>query len=367
MFRPSRERFDEYAREWIERYQGIRESTRDNYRRDLERYGIPFLGGKRLGEISGRDLAKMVAWLLDEQAQARHHDQRREEAGLRPSGRESRPLSDATIANAMKPVRACLASAKTEHQIRVNPARDLRLPRREQIVHEEDEEGGGGAQAFTREQLAAFLRIVHPKHRLLFEVLASTGLRISEALALQWRHLDLDLGRPKVRVRQQFYRGRFQPPKTRKGRREVPLPGGLAAKLRERRDRPEWTGPEDLVFPNEAGRPLHVENLRRRHLRAVVGEAGAPWAGFHTFRHTFASLKFEGGSPVTEVSQLLGHSTPRVTLDVYLHWLDSDATDALDLDQELLAEGGNKVGTRRTQPGQGPETVAEPDSRLSRA
>jgi len=112
LFESSDEKFGDYALEWVERYQGIRESTRENYRRDIGRYAIPFLGSKGLGSIAGRDLAGMVAWLLDERKQAKHHNQLRVEAGKKPSAATTRHLSDSTIANAMKSVRACLGTAK---------------------------------------------------------------------------------------------------------------------------------------------------------------------------------------------------------------------------------------------------------------
>ena len=134
--------------------------------------------------------------------------------------------------------------------------------------------------------------------------------------------------------------------------------------------------------------PLHVENLRRRHLRTPLGEAGASWAGFHTFRHTFASMKLESGAKVTEVAALLGHSSPRVTLDTYLHWLRSDEAEALDLDagswagsstlfgfktaqvaarrlgrRSALRELGEQAGQVELVPGLGDEAVADPQDR----
>ena len=57
----------------------------------------------------------------------------------------------------------------------------------------------------------------------MFRLLAATGLRISEVFALQWRHLHLD-GTAHVKVRRAYVRGKLEPPKTRHGRRDVPLP-----------------------------------------------------------------------------------------------------------------------------------------------
>ena len=49
-------------------------------------------------------------------------------------------------------------------------------------------------------------------------------------------------------------------------------------------------GPNDVVFPTLKGTPLSGENVRKRYLAPAAEEAGASWMGFHTLRHTFASL-----------------------------------------------------------------------------
>ncbi len=98
----------------------------------------------------------------------------------------------------------------------------------------------------------------------MFCVLASTGLRVSELIALQWRHVRLDGSTPAVRVRRALVKGRLGPPKSRYGRRNVPLSTSLVDELRAWRRATEWPGHEDLVFPSSAGTPLRPENVRRR-------------------------------------------------------------------------------------------------------
>jgi integrase len=335
----SRLTFRAYAAEWVERYQGrgrgFRESTRDNYRSDLARYAFRYFGErKRLSEIARRDIANFIGWLCDEMAQARHDDALRMEAGLKPKSRPAKRLSDSSVANILKPVRACLGTAVAEGLIRQNPARDVATPHRPTVQSEETEE----ARALSRAQLATFLTVVHPKHRTLFRFLASTGLRVSELAALQWRDVRLDGGRPHVRVRRQLYRGRLQPPKSRHGRRDVPLDHDLVIALRAGRASAQWGGDEHLVFANEAGGPLDKDNLRRRHLRPAAEEAGAPWAAFHTFRHTCASLLFERGASIVQVQRWLGHHSAAFTLSTYVHWLDGeDLGEPLALDEEVGA------------------------------
>ncbi len=144
----------------------------------------------------------------------------------------------------------------------------------------------------TSEQLAALLAVIPARHGVFFRLLASTGLRISEAIALQWRHLDLDSPSPHVKVRRGVVRGSLGPPKSRYSRREVPLDDALVKALRKLQEETEWPGEEDLVFTAGNGAYLHVGNLRRRVLKPAREEADLEWVGFHTFRHTCASLLF---------------------------------------------------------------------------
>ena len=177
------------------------------------------------------------------------------------------------------------------------------------------------------------------------ELLAGTGLRISEALALERRHLQLDGPRAAIRVRRALVRGRVEPPKTRHGRRDVPLSSGLVDRLRAHlADRPDEA--EALVFANVSGNALDPDNLRRRMLKPLVGEAGAGWAAFHTFRHTFASLQLAGGVNVVQLSRALGHHSASFTLARYVHLLEGDAAPALDLAAALA--GGNNGATHPT-------------------
>lgn len=108
-------------------------------------------------------------------------------------------------------------------------------------------------RCLERHQLADFLAVVNPTHRTLFKLLAAAGLRISEALASQWRHVQLDGERPHIKVRRGFVKGRIQPPKSKYGRRDVPLSAGLVNELRARRADGERGGEDDLVFPSEDG------------------------------------------------------------------------------------------------------------------
>jgi len=186
-----------------------------------------------------------------------------------------------------------------------------------------------------------FLDLVRPDWRPFFRLLAATGLRVGEALAL-------DGSRPMVKVRRAVDKaGRtMDRPKSEHGARDVPLPHALVVELRAhlaRRPEPPADAQRRygrLVFPSNIGTPMAQNNVRRRVLEPAAEEAGVAWVGFHAFRHTFASVHIERGTNIVRLSRLLGHHKPSFTLDVYGHLLDDGLGEPLDLDAELASVAG---------------------------
>jgi integrase len=293
---------------WIDRYQGTgrrgyRAETRDEDRRLLERFALRYFPERlKLTEVTPSMIAGFVAWLCDAEKQGR-------------------ALSDSSVRNALKPLRSALATARREGLIRHNPATDVALPHRERVEDDEDR-----PRPFPNGIMELVVSLVHPEHRLMFELLAATGVRRSELLAFEARHLCLNGGRPCVQIRQRLRRQRANglivgPLKSRHARRDVPIPVGLADRLRAHvTDR----GERDLVFCSQVGTPLDPDNLASRVLAPACAEAGVEWAGFHAFRHTVASRLFAAGRNPVQVQRWLGHHSPSFTIDTYVHLLDDD-------------------------------------------
>lgn len=319
----SRVTLHQYAPEWIERYQGrgrrgFRENTRDEYERVLRRWALQYFPERtRLTDISPSMVAGFVGWLC-EQTKARPT---KEEPDRRV------PFSDSTVRNIVKPLRGCLATAVREGLIRSDPARDVDLPHRPTVEGSEQDD----VRAMSRDELALLLSLFPGRWRLFFWFLAATGLRISEAIALQWRHVELDGPTPHVKVRRGLVKCRMEPPKSRYGRRDVPLDHALVGELRELRSERDETAPNDLLFAAMNGSPLMPNNIRRRVLKPAVEEAKLPWVGFHAFRHTCASLLFAEGRNAVQVQRWLGHHSPAFTLSTYVHLLDGDLGEPLTI------------------------------------
>jgi integrase len=165
-------------------------------------------------------------------------------------------------------------------------------------------------------------------------VIASCGLRISEGIGVQRKHLHLNGANPHLKVRRAIVKRRVEPPKTKRGRRDVPLPPALTSKLRTH-VATLAEGGDALVFPSGRNTPLDPDTLRRTWLKALMEEIGAPGCGFHSLRHTFASLQLAGGVNVVQLSEVLGHHSAAFTLSVYTHLIPGEGAPPLDLTAAL--------------------------------
>jgi len=315
----SRVTFGEYAPEWIRSYtgrtrHGVGPDTLADYRKalGLDDAGNPtragalgYFGPMRLTEIEPRHVREYAAQLAS-----------------RPKQRGKGTLSPDTVRLALAPVKALLATAVEDGLIRANPTAGLRNLIPAPVVDlADDEDEDGDVKALREDELAALLARLPERWRLFHEFLAQTGLRIGEAIEV--RHRDLDLGGQWLHVRRRFYRGRVAKPKGRKTRR---------VRLTEEMARSLWTQrketrahDDDLVFTADKGGRIDQSNLMSRVLKRAARDAGVgDWVGFHTFRHTCATMLFRRGWNAVQVQKFLGHSDPGFTLRRYIHLLDAD-------------------------------------------
>lgn len=345
----SRQTFADYAAEWIRSYHGrtssgIRADTVGRYRTQL--------GLDERGELTGGGAIRFFGRMPLAAVEPR--DVKRYAAELAAGG-----LSARSVKNHLAPVRALFADAFEEGLIRSNPTAGVRLTQRAAIV---DDQADERVKALTEEQLQALLEQTPDEWRLFFEFLAHTGLRISEAIALRWG--DVDLGQRRVQVRRRIYRGCVDAPKSRYGRRTIPLSEGIARALWTRKGS---AADEALVFASARGELVNASNLMNRVLKPAAIAAGVglitvkgktnSWVGFHTFRHTCATVLFRRGLNAKQVQMWLGHHSPAFTLATYVHLLPDDLPDPSFLD-EMTRPNGRPDITQKTAPGELPVSTA---------
>lgn len=185
----------------------------------------------------------------------------------------------------------------------------------------------GKRSAPTDEQIQVILQSIDAPFGLFPFFLLCTGLRKSEALALQWS--DVDLKNNQISITKSLEYGTrskptFKSPKTEAGNRTVPIISILHDPLKKRMGKPN-----DYLFPagksNRAGPGGGVMGQRsyegawRRYCEytGLVGSSGKPAITAHQLRHGTATLMFESGVDELTCQHILGHSRIEITREIY--------------------------------------------------
>ena len=307
--------------------------TQWNYEQVARRYVIPTIGQKRLRTLTARDVAVMLRQL---------------EQGDPKAKPPRRPVAPNTRRAARSVLRRALRWAEAEGMVARNVAQiapGVRI-------------GGTEGRTLTIDDARRLLAAVEG-HRLeaAFSVALALGLRRGELLGLAWDDLELDREPSRLAVRRALKRVPGQglvldEPKTKTSRRTVHLPRPVVAALRAHRVRqaaerlqagPEWVAAPlgvDLVFRTPFGTPVDPDNFRHACYRLTEDAGLGRWSP-HELRHSAASILIAQGVDLKLISELLGHSSIRVTSDVYGHLLDAGkAHAAAAMDAALWGPGG---------------------------
>ena len=234
---------------------------------------------------------------------------------------------------------------------RVTPLRTYRTPTAEDVA--------GGAQlpanvasrprALSEPQLQTLISEIARGYRLLFAVVAATGVHLSEAFG--WLIHDFDPEAGVLRVRQTWRvvtiapgvrEGQYRDVKTKYRRRDLRLPKALcdelSAHVQQLPDRP--TTP---LFPDDDGKPLDQDHVRAVAFNPAVQRAGVPWATPKTLRHTFASIQVRNGADLKRLQLMMGHHDPAFTLKQYVHLFHDDLPDPPQVFADLSSRGSGTV------------------------
>jgi len=233
--------------------------------------------------------------------------------------------------------------------LRDNPLQKIK------IAKDEDEDAGK-IKFFTVPELNRFLaacvpdkhaKYQHSRHyRALFTLLARTGLRIGEALALTWDDIDLIKGTLSVNKTLIYPLNsdpRVTTPKTRSSVRTIKLDPETIRAMKEYRINQKETilrynfqrSDKNLVFHSPEGRWLRI-NVVREYMKEVCKRAGLPQLSPHALRHSHAVHLLEAGAPIKYVAERLGHASIKTT-ERYLHVTKKIEKDALDLYARYLS------------------------------
>jgi integrase len=327
---PSKQPFGEYLATWLD---GLRlaPSTVASYRKNVRLHIAPRLGTVPLASVTPAALNKLYRE-LEKDGRADH--------------RGGEGLSARTVRYVHTIISAALRDAVKADLLPANPAAKASPPTAKQAKAPE-------MHPWDARQLATFLAWARENSELaaIWHVLAFTGMRRGEALALRWRDVDLDAATVTVRRSAGLIRVAGEgaevlegPTKTDKPRVVDLDPGTvevLRAWKRERGSLALVLARDDaLVFGDLEGRHRQPEHFSREWnrtvTRAITQGVEVPPIRLHDLRHTHATVLLRAGEPVHIVSQRLGHASVVVTLTVYAHVLPGDQKRAASRFAELV-------------------------------
>lgn len=302
--------------------EGLERTTWEDYQVVLANHIEPVMGGELLTKVTGPQVMDFLRTL-----------------------RREKSLSDKRIDR----VRVVL-SLVFEHAISVaratmNPVKAIKLRKKTRIAPEDEGEVIIPSKAELRDLLLA--PDITVKERAFVHLLLFAGLRLSELRGLTWDRVDFNRRILQVRGRADKY-GDMGAPKSAKSRREIALPVETVRALQE------WKlqcpkGDLGLVMPNGAGNVENSGNIYNRlwyplQIRAGLstmetiptpdGPQIRPTAKYncHALRHAYASMLIARGMNPKQVQTLMGHSSIKITYDLYGHLFPDETDTAAQVD-----------------------------------
>lgn len=316
----------EWFEEWLRVYKlnSVKSGTYESYVCIFNYYIQPLIGDMYLNEVEIEELQKFYNCLYD--------------AGY----------SKSTLSLVKVITGAMFKQAYLNGLIDINPAERVIMPK---IMEEKKKK-----HVLTRQEQRIILREVkgHPLEGIV-ELALATGMRIGELTALEWR--DINFNKKEITVRGTLKRSRNQVfykdiPKTDSSIRVIPMLNSVYNILRRIQDIRKYEkkcenfkplkGFENFVFLRENGSPYDGQHIRQQlnHLVDYINykyhEQFLEHITPHCFRHTFATRAMECGMPPKVVQEILGHSSIKMTLDMYTHILQEDKCEQMGRLEEWM-------------------------------
>lgn len=224
--------------------------------------------------------------------------------------------------------------------VRVNVMSDVKIPKSK---HEKKK-----IEVMTLEEQKAYLDAATGSfYRLLFITALSTGMRVGEITALKWGNVDLNNGIIHVvnsarlvmkyddngnMIENELVTGDT---KTKSSKRDIPISQLLLTELKKHK---LATGSKsrDYVFTNTKSEQIKYDSIAKAH-KLLCKKANIRIVTFHCLRHTFATRSIEAGIDYKTVSEILGHSKPSTTINLYVHSTNDSKRDAAEKISKLIS------------------------------
>lgn len=278
---------------WMEhlRSKGRSENTLYGYRRYIERDLVPALGSTRLSKLTALNVDRFYDSLTD------------------------RGLAPATVRQAHAILRAALNQAERWGLVGRNVAKLASPPAQPQ----RDQQPPTVAE--VRSLLTAAAEI-DPNLGAYVRLVAATGMRRSEACALQWGDLDLDAKTLTISRSHVAVPGtRTDKPTKTRTTRTVALDATTIDRLRALRESQPMplSAPDQYMFTTDGTRPWRPDTASARWAKVRERAGVDPGVRLHDLRHWQATHLLDAGVPLPTVAARLGHASGTTTMKIYAH------------------------------------------------
>ena len=254
-------------------------------------------------------------------------------------------LSYSSIKKAYDAINACMKYAVDNRQLIFNPVKTVTKPSSSKFKKKKIE-------IFTDEEKKRFEEtclLKYNNEKYIYKtgygliLMLYTGMREGEALALKWS--DVDIKNKKIHINNSVImiknrkRKNEEAPKyiltnqdttkTPKGNRSIKLGKKALNSLIQLNEMSHYSN-DSYIFFTKNNTPIRPRNLQNT-FDSILEKAGIDHKGLHVLRHTFASMLFKKGVDVKTVSELLGHADVRITYTTYIHLIQEQKNQAIDL------------------------------------
>jgi integrase len=275
-----------------------------NYGGWLDRYVLPELGERRIGDVRRADVQDLVDQLIGQ------------------------GLAGSTVRNAFDPLRRIFDRALKRDVVAIDPTDGIEWPGTSRPSD----------RAVTPAEGAALIAALPTSERALWATALYGGLRSGELRALRVGEVDLDADVIHVRAGWDDVEGEIAP-KSRAGERVVPIIAGLRPVLLAHLMATGRRGkPRAFVFGRTDSEPF-LRSTPRGRARKAWTTAGLTPITMHEARHSYASMMVAAGVDPGEVMRRMGHSTIAMTLDRYTHALRGSEADTAAKLQAFIDRG----------------------------
>jgi len=347
--------FGAYFKNWLDTYvkTHCKPATYDSYETAFRVHLEPRFGARDITAITRDDVKQLAYALLTEPRTERRKGQGSEGQD------EPKPRARNTVRATLAPLKAMFNHAIEDgHFTGVNPA--LRILRKSRTDLGDSQKK---VSFLTREEAEKLLTTAQKHfrgHYPLLLCLLRTGVRIGEAIALQWG--DVDFSGRFAEVQRTMDDGKVTTTKSGKVRR-VDLSARLTETLKalhvDRKKetlRNGWGEVPAWVFLNAVGGPVDPDNFRKRIWPKLLEKAELRRIRIHDLRHTYASHLIAQGESLAYVKEQMGHHSIQVTVDIYGHLVPGGNKAAVDrLDEPVKP---TKPDQDRTNEGSSPTPAA---------